>query len=209
VHLLLNCSALPIQQLRHAKDSLLMGDPAALNSTVVAYNDAADTYTRPQLFSTMSTTKTHYRGYPIHTLVCTDMLWQDAFHAVAQRSQLAVFNLSGYNPGHPGLEYEIRHVFSGGPPRRCVFVFNRHTDADGAVDSVIETWRKVPEFHNQVKQLVFLRYQDPQNVGYGLQFEAVPRMLAGMARSVAEHEGTYRPTAAAIVQFLNSLDQGR
>ena len=206
VHLLLNCSALPIQQLRRAKDTLLLGDPKVLTSMVAAYNDAADIYDRPQLFVTLNTSKTHYRGYPIHTLVCTDTLWQDAFHAVAQRSQLAVFNLSGYNPGHPGLEYEIRHVLSGGPPRRCVFVYNRHTDADGAIDSVIETWRKVPEFHDQVKQLVFLRYQDPQLVGYGQQFQPAPRMLAGMAKSIAEHEGAYRPTGAAIVEFLNSLD---
>ena len=58
VHLLLNCSALPLQQLRRAKDSLLIGDAAALASRVATYNDVADTYERPQLFSTMSTTWT-------------------------------------------------------------------------------------------------------------------------------------------------------
>ncbi len=203
LHLLLNCSALPVGQLRRAKDSLLMGDSAALASMVAAYNDAADSYERPQLFSPMGfTAKTHYRGYPIHTLVCTDSLWQEAFHAVAQRSQLAVFNLSGYDPGHPGLEYEIRHVLSGGPPRRCVFVFNRHTNADGAIDSVIETWRKVPEFHDQVKRLVFLRYQDPQSVGYGRQFKAAPKE---MAKIHPADEGPYHPAAAAIVEFLESI----
>lgn len=206
VHMLLNASALTINQLNHASRDLLIQDSAALRATVDAYTDAAGTYQRPSLFYSMSLgkiSKSVYRGYPIHTLVCTDATWQQAFHLLAARCDLAVVNLSGYNPRHPGLEFEIRHLLSGGGPRRFVFLYERRTDADAVIEAVLSIWSRLPDPVAPAEGLLFLRVPDSQDVGYGTQFQKAATGLGWLANTVQSSEGEYIPIAGRILAELD------
>lgn len=199
VHLLLNCSALTAGDLRKAT-GMLMRDPAELAANVARYTDVSGNHPRPSLFQTMDR-KGPYRGYPIHTLVCTDDVWQNAFHAFAGRTDLAVFNLSGYTPG-AGLEFELRQVLAGGPPKQFVFMYDRYTDADGAIDSVLSVWDEISEYHGTTNKLIFLRYSDPQDVGYGTQFQKPSGLLSGLAARFLRREGDYHPVAGTVSAFV-------
>jgi hypothetical protein len=203
VHFLLNSSAATNRDLRKVR-KILTRDHQALQKRIAEYEDAAGTYERPAWFLESHDAEAHYRGYPIHTLVCTDSVWQDAFHAFADRSRLAVFNLSGFQPGHPGLDYELRHVLSGGPPQQFVFLYDRFTEADGAIDSVLRVWERLPEGKSP-DTLVFLRYQDAQLIGYGKQFGEVSFHMRWSVRDYMGPEGPYRPVAGAVVEFMRSL----
>ncbi len=206
VHMLLNATALTINQLNHASKDLLVQDQAALRSTVQAYTDSADSYLRPNLFYTMSLgkiSKSIYRGYPIHTLVCTDSTWQQAFYLLAERCDLAIVNLSGYNPQHPGLEFEIHHLLSGNGPRRFVFLYERRTDADAVIEAILSIWSRLPNPVAPAEGLLFLRVPDSQDVGYGTQFQKPATGLGWLANTVQSHEGEYIPIAGRILAELD------
>lgn len=205
VHLLLNSTALSIGQLARATKQLLVGDQATLDRTIAGYSDAAGTYDRPELFVDGSLGKRVYRGYPIHTLVCNDVVWKPAVHQLAARCDLAVVNLSGYNPSHPGLEYEIRHLFSGGPPSRFVFVYERATDADAVISGVLDLWSRLEREPAKVGELLFLRIPDSQDVGYQLQFQKTMIGTGWLAKVHLGREGEYVPIAPRIVSYLNNL----
>jgi hypothetical protein len=116
-------------------------------------------------------------------------------------------NLSGYNPSHPGLEYEIRHLFSGGPPARFVFVYERTTDADAVISGVLDLWSRLESEPAKVSQLLFLRIPDSQDVGYQMQFQKAIPGTGWMAKAFLDREGEYVPIAPRIVNYMNSLPQ--
>lgn len=205
VHLLLNSSALSVGQLMKSPKDLLVADQEALDRTIAGYTDAAGTYDRPKFFMMGSMGRRVYRGYPIHTLVCNDLVWKPAVQQLAARCDLAVVNLSGYNPSHPGLEYEIRHLFAGGPPSRFVFVYERTTDADAVISGVLDLWSRLESEPAKVTQLFFLRIPDSQDVGYQMQFQKAIRGTGWMAKAFLDSEGEYVPIAPRIVAYMNSI----
>jgi hypothetical protein len=205
VHLLLNATALTMNQLAKGAKRLLIADQEALNKTVAGYEDSAGTRQRPEVFYSASLgIKNVYCGYPIHTLVCNDATWQAAFAKLAARCDLAVVNLSGYDPTHPGLEYEIVHLLAGGPPKRFVFLYGPATDADAVITSVQGLWGKVTKDAAEVPELIFVRVPDSQDVGYGMQFNKALKGLGWMADRYAKGEGEYVPVAGRIVKYLES-----
>lgn len=136
--------------------------------------------------------------------MCTDAVWQEAFHALAARSELAVFNLSGYTPNRAGIEYELRHVLRGGPPRSCIFMFDAETDADAVIDWVLRGWERFAGARTSTERLIFLRYGPPQPHGYGLQFQRWK--WAEIPRAALETE--YHPVAGTVMQFLSKHPVG-
>ena len=205
VHLLLNATALTLGKLMGNLDKLLVSDQSTLDATIAAYDNRVGTYTRPMLFVMGALGKYDYRGYPIHTLVCNDAVWKPAVHQLAARCDLAVVNLSGFNPSHPGLEYEILHLLSGGPPRQFVFVYERYTDADAVITSVLELWSRLESPPAVTPQLLFIRVPDSQNVGYSVQF----KRPGWAARALMAGEGEYLPVAPRILAYLNSHQADR
>lgn len=210
VHLLLNATALRIGQLMGNLDKLLVADQPTLDATIAAYDDRAGTYPRPMLFITGAFGKYNYRGFPIHTLVCNDAVWKAAVHQLAARCDLAVVNLSGFNPSHPGLEYEILHLLSGGPPRQFVFLYERYTDADAVIASVLalwdDLWSRLESPPATMPELLFIRVPDSQNTGYAVQFLPPGKKPGWMSHVVMEGEGEYSPVAARILAYLNHRD---
>ena len=202
VHLLLNATALNVGQLMGPLDKLLVSDTANLDRTIGEYNDHPNTYDRPMLFIDGSTSKLHYQGYPIHTLVCNDAVWKPAVHQLAARCDLAVVNLTGYNPQHPGLEYEIHHLFSGGPPSNFVFLYERTTDADAVVTSVLTIWSQLETPPALLPRLIFMRIPSSQDVGYAMQFGKATKGTGWLAKTMMAGEGDYIPIAARIVSYL-------
>lgn len=203
VHLLLNSTALTINKLAQA-DKLLVADQAALDASVAAYNDRAGTYPRSNLFMTVEFgKKSIYRGYPIHTLVCTDGVWKPAFRQLAARSRIAIVNLSGFNPSHPGLEFEILHLLAGGPPTRFVFLYERTTDADAVITSVLGLWSRLDAPPAVTPELHFFRIPESQDVGYALQFNKMPRGVGWLGNIHLGREGPYTPIAARILTYLD------
>ena len=209
VHLLLNATALRVGQLIGHLDKLLVSDQETLDATVRQYTDAFGTYERPMLFMTGELGKHPYRGYPIHTLVCNDAVWKPAVHQLAERCDLAVINLSGYNPSHPGLEYEIHHLLSGGPPDKFLFIYERYTDADAVITSVLDAWSHLESQPAVIPELIFLRVPDSQDVGYTLQFRKATRGFGWLTKPFLRSEGEYTPIAARIVTYLNSRQPER
>ena len=205
VHLLLNATALTLGKLMGNLDKLLVSDQPTLDATIAAYDNRVGTYTRPMLFVMGALGKYDYRGYPIHTLVCNDAVWKLAVHQLAARCDLAVVNLSGFNPTHPGLEYEILHLLSGGPPRQFVFVYERYTDADAVITSVLEAWSRLESPPAVTPELLFIRVPDSQNVGYSVQF----KRPGWAARTLMASEGEYLPVAPRIIAYLNSRQADR
>jgi hypothetical protein len=204
VHLLLNSTALPIQQLVGARKKLLVEDAAMLERMVGAYSDAPGTFDQPELFFLMSLgTKRPYRGYPIHTLVCNDATWQAGFGAMADRCGVAVVNLSGYNPSHPGLEYEVRHLLAGGPPKQFVFLYERLTDADAVISSVLALWARLDGEPARTPSLLFVRVPDSQDVGYSVQFHKAITGTGWLAGIHLQREGPYVPVAGRIMRHLS------
>ncbi len=209
VHLLLNATALRIGQLTGNLDKLLVADQSTLDATIAAYDDRAGTYKRPMLFVMGALGKYFYRGFPIHTLVCNDEVWKPAVHQLAARCDLAVVNLSGFNPSHPGLEYEILHLLSGGPPRQFVFLYERYTDADAVISMVLDLWSRLDPRPATTPELLFLRVPDSQNTGYALQFQPPGKKPNWIVRSMIAHEGEYLPIAPRILAYLNSRAAAR
>jgi hypothetical protein len=205
VHLLLNSSALSVGQLMKSPEDFLVADQESLDRTISEYTDTAGTYDRPKLFVTGTVGSRVYRGFPIHTLVCNDLVWKPAVHQLAARCDLAVVNLSGYNPTHPGLEYEIRHLFAGGPPSRFVFVYERTTDADAVISGVLDLWSRLEREPANIAQLLFLRIPDSQDVGYQTQFQKAIKGTGWMAKRFLDSEGDYVPIAPRILAYMNSL----
>lgn len=204
VHLLLNSTALSVGQLARSPKDLLVADQETLDRTIARYIDASGTYDRPHLFVDGALGKRVYRGYPIHTLVCNDLVWKPAVHQLAARCDLAVVNLSGYNPSHPGLEYEIRHLLSGGPPSQFVFVYERTTDADAVISGVLDLWSRLDREPAKVAGLLFLRIPDSQDVGYQMQFQKAMAGTGWLAKIHLGREGEYVPIAPRIVSYLKS-----
>jgi len=213
VHLLLNATALRIGQLTGNLDKLLVADQSTLDATIAAYDDRAGTYKRPMLFVMGAVGKYFYRGFPIHTLVCNDEVWKPAVHQLAARCDLAVVNLSGFNPSHPGLEYEILHLLSGGPPRQFVFLYERYTDADAVISMVLalwdDLWSRIDPRPATTPELLFLRVPDSQNIGYALQFQPPGKKPGWIVRSMIDREGEYLPIAPRILTYLNSRAAAR
>jgi hypothetical protein len=205
VHLLLNTKALTINQLARGVKNLYVQDEAMLTRAIGGYADAPGDFKRPELFALVSTgAQAKYRGYPIHTLVCVDGVWQAAFHQLAERCEVAVVNLSGYNPIHPGLEYEMRHLLSGGGPRRFVFLYAPTTDADGAIESVLGIWQRLDVPTASVEELIFVRVPASQDVGYNLQFQTAVRGTGWLANIHMGREGEYVPVAGRILGYLEA-----
>lgn len=195
VHLLLNTEALNLSDIRRGL-KLLTEDRAELTAALARLTNAPGLLPFPKLYGAFHG---KYRGYPINTLVCTDAVWRDAFQELASRSDLAVFNLSGYTREHAGIEYELFHVLNGGIPRSLVFMFDTETDADAAIDWVLRGWEKFAGAKRAATPLVFMRYGFAQNFGYALQFrETIVRQLgqAGFG------ESTYQPIAGSVADFL-------
>jgi len=214
VHLLLNATALRIGQLMGNLDKLLVADQSTLDATIAAYDDRAGTYQRPMLFVMGAIGKYLYRGFPIHTLVCNDAVWKPAVHQLAARCDLAVVNLSGFNPSHPGLEYEILHLLSGGPPSQFVFLYERYTDADAVITMVLalwdSLWSSLESPPTAPPELFFIRVPDSQNIGYAAQFLPPGKKPNWIARSMMAGEGgEYVPVASRILAYLNSRDAAR
>lgn len=208
VHMLLNGSAMPSTEAINEAMKNLVRDRDGVAKAVATFEDGVGTYPRPGLFlgdPGIGSKTGHYRGYPIHTLVCTNEAWRDAFHACAERSHFAVFNLSGYLPGHPGIEYEVAQVLRDGKPQHFVFIYDRHTDADAAIDSVLRVWQRLPERESGTDVLVFLRYQDGQIAGYGHQFGEFAKSFDRYRKT----EGEYHPIAAAVIETVRSLQKER
>jgi hypothetical protein len=205
VHLLLNSTALTINKLADA-DKFLIADQVALDGAVAAYDDRAGTYPRSNLFMTFEAgSKNFYPGYPIHTLICTDGVWKPAFRQLAARSRIAIVNLSGFNPSHPGLEFEILHLLAGGPPTRFVFVYERTTDADAVIASVLNLWSHLDPPPATTPELHFLRIPESQDVGYALQFgKKMPRGFGWLGNIHLDREGPYTPIAGRILTHLKS-----
>jgi hypothetical protein len=203
VHLLLNATALRIGQLMGNLDKLLVADQSTLDATISAYEDRVGTYKRPMLFVTGALGKYLYRGFPIHTLVCSDSVWKPAVHQLAARCDLAVVNLSGFNPSHPGLEYEILHLLSGGPPRQFVFLYERYTDADAVITGVLELWSRLESPPATVPELIFIRVPDSQNTGYAAQFLPPGKKPGWIVRSMMDREGEYLPVAPRILAYVD------
>jgi hypothetical protein len=208
VHMLLNGAAM--RSVGAVQDAMknLLHDRESVARAVAEFKDAAGNYPRLGLFpgavSLIEGKEKHYQGYPIHTLVCTNEVWQHAFQACAERSHFAVFNLSGYQPGHPGIEYEVAQVLRAGQPKHFAFMYDRHTDADAAIDSVLRVWQRLPQHSGKREVLVFLRYQDGQIVGYGKQFGNNPSWTQ---RDSVIEEGEYHPIAAAVIESVRSLQK--
>ncbi len=213
VHLLLNATALRIGQLMGNLDKLLVADQSTLDATIAAYDDRAGTYKRPMLFVMGALGKYFYRGFPIHTLVCNDEVWKPAVHQLAARCDLAVVNLSGFNPSHPGLEYEILHLLSGGPPRQFVFLYERYTDADAVITMVLALWdalwSRLDPRPSSTPELLFLRVPDSQNTGYAMQFLPPGKTPNWIVRSMLDREGEYLPIAPRILAYLNNRASAR
>jgi len=209
VHLLLNATALRIGQLMGDLDKLLVADQSTLDATIAAYDDRAGTYKRPMLFVMGAIGKYLYRGFPIHTLVCNDAVWKPAVHQLAARCDLAVVNLSGFNPSHPGLEYEILHLLSGGPPRQFVFIYERYTDADAVISMVLELWARLDPRPATTPELLFLRVPDSQNTGYAVQFLPPGKKPGWVVRSMIDREGEYLPIAPRILAYLDDRASAR
>jgi len=209
VHLLLNATALTLGQLTGKLDKLLVADQPTLAATIAAYDDRAGTYDRPMLFVMGALGKYKYRGFPIHTLVCNDAIWKAAVHQLAARCDLAVVNLSGFNPSHPGLEYEILHLLSGGPPRQFVFLYERYTDADAVISMVLELWSRLEAPPAAIPELLFIRVPDSQRVGYAAQFLPPGKKPGWASRVIISVEGEYSPVAARILAYLDGRDAAR
>jgi hypothetical protein len=209
VHLLLNSSALSVRQLAGSISKFLVDDQAKLDDTIRGYSDKADTYERPLLFVDGALGKRPYNGYPIHTLVCNDTVWKPAVHQLAARCDIAVVNLSGYNPNHPGLEYEIHHLLSGGPPSKFFFIYERTTDADAVVTSVLDIWSHLEAAPAVMPELIFMRVPDSQDVGYTMQFRKATIGTGWLANVHLEREGEYIPIAPRILTYLNGMSGDR
>lgn len=209
VHLLLNSSALSVRQLAGSISKFLVDDQAKLEATIRGYNDKADTYERPLLFVDGALGKRPYNGYPIHTLVCNDGVWKPAVNQLAARCDIAVVNLSGYNPNHPGLEYEIHHLLSGGPPRKFFFIYERTTDADAVVTSVLDIWSHLEATPAVTPELIFMRVPDSQDVGYTMQFRKASLGTGWLANVHLDREGEYIPIAPRILTYINSVPADR
>ena len=207
LHILLNGSALPLGALRKSS-KLLMNNGKTVREAVSSFKDEAGEYPRPSLFYSGPAIgkKRFYRGYPLHTMVCTNEVWRDAFEACRDRSEFAVFNLSGYQPGHPGIEFEVAHVLTGGKPDRFVFMYDRHTEADAAIDSILRVWQQLPA-ERRPETLVFLRYQDAQPVGYGKQWEQFSGFAAARAELYLESEGEFLPIASEVIDWVSMVQR--
>ena len=203
VHLLLNSTALPLKQLVHPGKDLLLRAPADVDKAIVSYGDSAGTHARPSLFEQIGLLKgSTYLGYPIHTPVCTDGSWEHALHALAERCGLAVVNLSGYDPSHPGLEYEIRHLLSGGPPQQFLFTYDYQTDADAVIDSVLDVWFGLAEPPAAAPTLLFLRTTNAEDENYQAQFRAREEKNPKMKGFYEKKAGDYFPVAGRAVAYL-------
>jgi hypothetical protein len=196
VHLLLSSAALNVRDMRRGRE-LLTEDRTELTAALGGFSDAPGLLPSPKLYGAGGKS---YRGYPVHTLVCNDAIWQEAFHALAERSELAVFNLSGYTPNRAGIEYELCHVLRGGPPRSFVFMFDAETDADAAIDWVLRGWENFAGARTGSGPLIFLRYGPGQTYGYLLQFQ---RSRWGSVLQRAS-ESEYHPVAGTVMQFLGA-----
>ena len=212
VHMLLNATALPLKQLVHASKNLLLRDPESVDREIATYTDSAGTYARPTLFEQLGVLKgTTYEGYPIHTPVCTDGSWEHALHTLAKRCDLAVVNLSGYDPTHPGLEYEIHHLLSGGPPRQFFFIYDYGTDADAVIESVLDVWSRLTNPPASAPTLLFLRTGNAENDEYEAQFRSRRETKTAMKKYFGEKAAGYVPVAgraAAYVRQSASVNLG-
>ena len=204
VHLLVNATSLTLNQLAGGgAQKLIARDEDGLKTRLAAVDEKAGEYQRPDLFMTMSLGGKHpYRGYPIHTMLCADAVWQAAFEGYASRCRLAVVNLSGFNPQHPGLGFEVRHLFAGGPPQQFVFLYSPGTLADAAIDCVLDLWQKLEAEPASLPELLFVRVPDSQDAGYGLQFGGMPMGTGWLAKIQLAREGAYVPVAGRIVEYL-------
>jgi hypothetical protein len=208
VNLLMSPSSLSLSALRHAKDHLVRGN-ADLEKMMAQYTAAAGDYPRPLLFFNGPGIgkQKPYRGYPIHTPVCTNAMWQAVFQHLTEKSELAVFNLSGFSPEHPGIEFELKHVMSSELPRHWVFMYDRLTDADAAMDGVLRLWEGL-DHKGRNRRLIFLRYAEPQIVGYGNQFHGKrSRLGTAFSETFLEDEGAYRPVAGSVIQLVQAIDE--
>jgi hypothetical protein len=209
VHLLLNSSALSLRDLLVNRKHLLLKDGAAVDQRMTAWRDHSGEYLRPSLFGDMGLiAREKYRGYPIHTTVCADRSWKHALHAMAKRCDVAVVNLSGYDPSHPGLEYEIRHLLSGGPPQKFLFIYDSLTDGDAAIDSVLNVWFSLEMPPATPPELFFLRCPDMADNKYFRQFGPKPRSPRSqkISKVVDKLMGNFDPIAGRAMTWLRSFE---
>jgi hypothetical protein len=203
VHLLLNSTALPLKMLMHPGEKLLATTPESVDALIAGFSDKAGNYPRPNLFQQIGLiNRSTYEGYPIHTPVCTDGSWEHALKAMAGRCELAVVNLAGFDPSHPGLEYEIRHLLSGGPPKQFLFTYDEMTDADAAIRSVLDLWMHLPVPPRVSPELLFLRTGKAQTEEYACLFKARAETRANYKKVYSERAGRYVPLAGRVVAYL-------
>ncbi len=77
--------------------------------------------------------------WPLHSMLCSDHVWQFALDRFLERCPLVVMDLSAYEPGRAGCEYELGQLVDRVPMSRCLFLLEPRTDLvaiEGAIRSV-------------------------------------------------------------------------
>ncbi len=204
VHMLLNATALPMLTLWRKGKDLLLPDPASVNAWLASFNDKAGSYLPSGLFGDSLRTKETYLGYPLHTPLCSDGSWEYGLRQLAQRCDLAVVNLSGYDPSHPGLEYELRYLLAGGPPGSFVFMYDHATDADAVIEGVLDVWNEMDP-PATAPELIFVRTMRPEISmfsAYDAQFEARMEKRKAVKQRYEQEAAKFVPVAARVLAYL-------
>jgi hypothetical protein len=207
VHMLLNATALPLLTLWRKGKDLLLRDPQSVDQWMAGFDDKAGPQQPSGLFGDTLMKSGTYVGYPLHAPLCSDGSWEHALHQLAGRCELAVVNLSGYDPSHPGLEYEIRHLLAGGPPRKFVFMYDHVTDADAVIESVLSVWNEM-EAPATLPELIFVRalYVEADGVidPYQAQFQARSQKKAAIKQRYEQASKKFVPVAARLVSYMKA-----
>lgn len=215
VCLQLDGSVMTVLQLLEGMWSFSSSDQKGLDFHIEnCWNRRVTTVRRGILGIYLDTPRTRpHIGYSIEVLECDDVQWKPTFQHLAARSDLIIVNLSGYNPRHPALAYEIDHLLRGVPPTRFAFLYDRTTDADALIKSVLDAWSRleippgspVPS----TPELIFIRIPDSQPVGHLLQFSRAGFGTKWLAGFSTRREGPYLPIAGRIFNYLDHGPAGK
>jgi len=82
--------------------------------------------------------------FPVHSLLCGDVVWKMAIDAFLDKADLVAMNLCGFSRTNQGCLYELALLTDCFPTRCTLFLVDDTTDMDFLVETLKQKWDTMP-----------------------------------------------------------------